>query len=53
MILNKTTNEIFDIKITKADTFFKRLIGLMGKKDIDFAMLFVNIKNPSNAFHEI
>lgn len=51
MILNKTTNEIFDIKITKADTFFKRLIGLMGKKDIDFAMLFVNIKNPSIHTH--
>lgn len=51
MILNKTTNERFDVKITKADTFFKRLIGLMGRKDIDFAMLFTNIKNPSIHTH--
>ena len=51
MILNKTTNEKFDIKITKADTFFKRLIGLMGKKDIDFAMLFTNIKDSSIHTH--
>lgn len=51
MILNKTTNERFDIKITDADTFFKRFKGLMGKKDIDFAMLFTNMKNSSIHTH--
>ncbi len=28
------------IKIIKADTFFKRLRGLMGQKNIDYGMLF-------------
>lgn len=51
MILNKTTNENFDLKITNADSFFKRFIGLMGKKDIDFAMLFANIKSSSIHTH--
>lgn len=45
MILNKTTNELIDVKITCADTFFKRFKGLMGRKDIDFAMLFCNLKD--------
>lgn len=51
MILNKTTNDKFDIKITNADTFFKRFIGLMGKKDFDFAMLFTNIRHSSIHTH--
>lgn len=51
MILNKTTNEKFNIKITKADTFFKRFRGLMGKKDFDDAMLFSNIRDTSVHTH--
>ena len=51
MILNKTTNEKFNVKITCADTFFKRFRGLMGKKDIDFAILFANIKDSSIHTH--
>ena len=30
MILNKTTNELINIKITYANKFFKRFKGLMG-----------------------
>ena len=45
MILNKTTDELINIKITYANNFFKRFRGLMGKKDIDFAMLFYNLKD--------
>lgn len=45
MILNKTTDELINIKITYADNFFKRFKGLMGKRNIDFAMLFCNLKN--------
>ena len=45
MILNKTSNELIDIKIISADNFFKRFKGLMLKKDIDFAMLFSNLKD--------
>lgn len=45
MILNKTSNKQFNIKITRADTFFKRFIGLMGKKNIDFALLFCNLRD--------
>ena len=51
MILNKTTNELIDIKITNANSFFKRFKGLMGKKDIDFAMLFYNLKDSSIHTH--
>ena len=51
MILNKTTNEKFDVKIRSANSFFKRFIGLMGKKDIDFAMLFINMNNPTIHTH--
>ncbi|MBQ2654260.1 MAG: DUF192 domain-containing protein [Methanobrevibacter sp.] len=47
MILNKTTNELINVKITCADNFLKRFKGLMGKKDIDFAMIFSNLKDSS------
>ncbi|WP_405269079.1 DUF192 domain-containing protein [Methanobrevibacter sp.] len=45
MILNKTTNEVINIKIINANSFFKRFKGLMLKKDIDFAILFYNLKD--------
>ena len=45
MILNKTTDELINIKIINANSFFKRFKGLMGKRDIDFAMLFYNLKD--------
>lgn len=51
MILNKTTNERIDIKIKCANNFFKRFKGLMGKKDIDFAVLFYNLKDSSVHTH--
>jgi uncharacterized membrane protein (UPF0127 family) len=51
MILNKTTNQHFNIKIIYANTFFKRFKGLMGKKDIDFAVLFENFKDSSMHTH--
>lgn len=51
MILNKTTNELINIKITNANNFFKRFKGLMLKKDIDFAILFYNLKNSSIHTH--
>ena len=51
MILNKTTNQQSDIKITCADTFFKRFRGLMGKGDIDFAMLFSGFADSSVHTH--
>ena len=47
MILNKTTGKLINIKITYADTFYKRFKGLMLKKDIDFALLFTNLKDTS------
>ena len=47
MIFNRTTNQSFNIKIEYADTFFKRFIGLMGKKNINFALLFSNLKDSS------
>lgn len=34
----KTNNKTYEI--IKAETFYQRLIGLMGKKNIDFGMLF-------------
>ena len=34
-----------NIKIIKADTFFKRLFGLMFKKNITYGMLFKNCKS--------
>ena len=45
MILNKTTNELINIKIINANNFFKRFKGLMLKKDIDFALLFYDLKD--------
>ena len=51
MILNKTTNELINIKIINANTFFKRFKGLMLKKDIDFAILFCNLKDSSIHTH--
>ena len=47
MIFNKTSNELINIKITHANNFLNRFKGLMGKKDIDFAMLFSNLKDSS------
>ena len=47
MIINKTTGEYFNINIEVADTFFKRFKGLMGKKDIDFGLLFSNLNDSS------
>ena len=51
MILNKTINEQYNIKIVAANNFFKRFKGLMGKKDIDFAILFYNLKGSSVHTH--
>ena len=51
MILNKTNGELINIKITYADNFFKRFKGLMGIKDIDFAILFYNLKDSSIHTH--
>ena len=47
MILNKTTDELINMKIINANSFFKRFKGLMLKKDIDFGMLFYNLKDSS------
>ncbi len=47
MILNKTTGEIFDIKVICTNQFFKRFKGLMLKKDIDFALLFTDFMDSS------
>ena len=44
---NKNTQKLDDLKITYADTFFKRFKGLMLKKDIDFGLLFTNLKDSS------
>ena len=35
------------MKIIYADTFFKRLIGLMGKNDFNHALLFTNLRDSS------
>ena len=51
MILNKTTDELINIKVTCANTFFKRFKGLMGKRDIDYAVLFYNLKGSSVHTH--
>ncbi len=51
MILNKTNVELINIKITYADNFFKRFKGLMGRKDIDFAILFYSSKDSSIHTH--
>ena len=44
MILNKTTNEQIDVKITCADNFYKRFKGLMLKKDFNGMIMFTNLK---------
>ena len=51
MIVNKTTGELFNIKIVTASTFFKRFKGLMLKKDVDFALLFYNLNDSSIHTH--
>ena len=47
MILNKTTNELIDIKIVFADNFFRRFKGLMFKKNADFGLVFTNLVDSS------
>lgn len=39
------------IDIIYADTFFKRFKGLMGKKDIDYALIFTNLRDSSIHTH--
>lgn len=51
MILNKTSDELIDIEIRYADNFFKRLKGLTFKRNIDFGLLFCNMKNQSIHTH--
>lgn len=41
------TDEVIDIKVICANNFFKRFKGLMGKKDIDYALLFTNLTDSS------
>lgn len=41
------TNEVIDIKVICANNFFKRFKGLMGKKDIDYVLLFTNLTDSS------
>ena len=47
MILENSANKKSNIKIKYANTFFKRFKGLMGKKDIDFGLLFSNLNDSS------
>lgn len=47
MIINKTTDELVNVKIIYANNFFKRFIGLMLKKNIDYALLFTNLRHSS------
>lgn len=47
MILNLTNDELINIKIRYAHTFFNRFKGLMLKKEIDFGLLFYNLKDSS------
>ena len=51
MILNKTTDEMINIEIRYADNFYRRFKGLLGKRNIDFAMLFCNLKSSSVHTH--
>lgn len=51
MIFNKTNNKIDNIEIIYANTFFKRFKGLMGKKNIDFALLFCSLRDSSIHTH--
>lgn len=41
------TDEVIDIKVICANNFFKRFKGLMGKKDIDYVLLFTNLTDSS------
>lgn len=48
-IYNKTTNKIIPIKLKFANSYFKRLKGLMFKKNIDYGLVFItNTKNRFN-----
>ena len=51
MIINITSDELINVKIVYADNFFKRFKGLMGRKEIDFAVLFCNLKDSSIHTH--
>ena len=51
MIINITSNELINIKIDYADDYFKRFKGLMLRKEVDFAMLFSNLKDSSIHTH--
>lgn len=51
MILNKSTDELIDLKITCADNFYKRFKGLMLKKDFDEGLLFCNLNDSSIHTH--
>ena len=51
MILNRTSDEVIDVTIIHANSFFKRFKGLMGKNDFDEAMLFSNLKDSSVHSH--
>ena len=42
-------NEKIDVEY--ADTFLRRLIGLMGKKDINYALVFTNLTDSSIHTH--
>ena len=51
MIINKTSDELINIKIAYADDFFKRFRGLMLKKESDCAILFCNLKDSTIHTH--
>lgn len=40
-----------DLDIIYADSFFKRFKGLMGKKDINYALVFTNLKDSAIHTH--
>ena len=40
-IYNRTTNKTIKIKIKFANNYFKRLKGLMFKKNIDYGLVFI------------
>ncbi|ALV63182.1 hypothetical protein ADU37_CDS14830 [Thermococcus sp. 2319x1] len=41
MLINKTKGKIWNGKVELADTFFRRLRGLMLKSSIDYALVFI------------
>ena len=51
MIINITRDELINVKIVYADSFYKRFKGLMGRKEIDFVVLFCNLKKSSIHTH--